>query len=166
MCAQAVIDLQRGMALGESGTEIPSELLLRRDQTVRYERGGTVYATDGRVGVLRRIIVSEEAGEVEELVIEVDADKRQILVAPDLVDKTAGSAVFLTTNRTQFYERSASATVYEKAQFGRADGKTVVAKGVNVASDRGPRRAVAQVGRDFVETPAPSFLDRLERTTS
>ena len=166
MCAQAAINRQRGMALGESGTEIPHELLLRRGQTVRYERGGTVYATDGRVGVLRRIVVSEEAGEVEELVIEVDADKRQILVAPDLVDKTAGSAVFLTTNRTQFYERSASAAVYEKAHFGRADGKVVAANGANVPTVRGQRRAVANVGRDFVETPAPSFLDRLERTAS
>ncbi|MDQ3044792.1 MAG: hypothetical protein M3R06_06520 [Chloroflexota bacterium] len=164
MCAQAVLNRQRGMALGDSGTEIPPELLLRRDQTIRYERGGTVYATDGRVGVLRRVIVSEEAGEVEDLVIEVDADKRQILVTPDLVDKTAGSAVFLTTNRTQFYERSASALLYEKAHFGRADGKAVVAKGADVPSNRGPRRAVANVGRDFVETPAPSFLERLERT--
>ena len=150
----------------ETAAEIPPELLLRRDRNVRYERGGTIYATDGRVGVLRQVVVDEAAGEVVELIVQVDgAEPRTVLLPPDLVDKTAGSAVFLTVNRVQFTERAATAVAYEKKGFARADVKVLLKNGAE-AKDRNPRRAVIVAGRDHLETPTVSLLDRLDRRGS
>ena len=147
----------------EVAAEIPPELVLRRDRNVRYERGGSVYATDGRVGVLKQVVVDEAAGEVQELIVQVDGvEPRTVLLPPDLVDKTAGSAVFLTVNRVQFAERAATATVYEKKEFARADVKALLKNGA-AAKDRNPRRAVILAGRDHLETPTVSLLDRLDR---
>jgi len=147
----------------ETVAEIPPELLLRRDRNVRYERGGTVYATDGRVGLLKQVVVDEAAGEVLELIVQVDgAEPRTVLLPPDLVDKTAGSAVFLTVNRVQFAERAATAALYEKKGFARADVKVLLKNGAS-AKDRNPRRAVILAGRDHLETPTASLLDRLDR---
>ena len=146
----------------EAAAEIPPELL-RRDRNVRYERGGAVYATDGRVGLLKQVVVDDTAGEVQELIMEVDGpEPRTVLLPPDLVDKTAGSAVFLTINRVQFAERAASAPVYEKKGFARADVKLLLKNG-EAARDRNPRRAVIVAGRDHLETPTVSLLDWLDR---
>jgi hypothetical protein len=158
---QAVITHKRQQIVVEDTPAIPPELLLRRDRSVRYERNGAVYATDGRVGVLKRVVVNEAAGEVCELVIQGD-DGRAVLVPIDLVDKTAGSAVFLTANRTQFSERAANAPVFEKKQFAAADRKVLVAAAAKIA-EKLPRRGVDQIGKDFVETPAGSLIDRLDR---
>src|SRR5262249_50293845 len=81
---------------------IPPDPLLRRDHNIRYERNGAVYATDGKVGSLKKVVVDEGVGEVVELVVAVEGQDRSVLLPPDLVDKTAGSAVFLTINRIQF----------------------------------------------------------------
>ena len=158
----AVITHKRQQVVVEDTPAIPPELLLRRDRSIRYERNGTVYATDGRVGVLKRIVVSEAIGEVTDLVVEVDGG-RTVLVPIDLVDKTAGSAVFLTSNRTQFAERSANALEFEKRQFAPADARALLASAGKLA-EKQPRRGVAEVGKNFVETPANSLLDRLDRT--
>lgn len=88
---------------------IPPELLLRRDHNIRYQRDGAVFATDGKVGTLRKVVVDESVGEVVELVVEIDGSARTVLLNPDLVDKSAGSAIFLTINRIQFEQRAASA---------------------------------------------------------
>lgn len=141
---------------------IPPELLLRRDQNIRYERNGAVYATDGKVGDLKKVVVDEGVGEVVELVVAVDGADRVVLLPPDLVDKTAGSAVFLTINRVQFTERATSAAAFEKKHFARADLKTLV-KREGRPTGTNPRRAVANVGKDFVETPTVSPLERLQR---
>src|SRR5262245_56594476 len=93
---------------------IPPELLLRRDHNIRYERNGAVYATDGKVGTLKKVVVDEGTGEVVELVVAVEGQDRTVLLPPDLVDKTAGSAVFLTINRIQFTERATSAAAFDK----------------------------------------------------
>ena len=155
-----------GASADEVGAEIPPELLLRRDRNVRYERGGTVYATDGRVGVLKQVVVDEAAGEVQDLIIEVEGpEPGTVLLPPDLVDKTAGSAVFLTVNRVQFAERAATAPLYEKQAFARADVNALLKNGVD-ARARNPRRAVIVAGRDHLETPTVSLLDRLDRRTA
>jgi hypothetical protein len=141
---------------------IPPELLLQRDHSIRYERNGVVYATDGKVGNLKKVVVDEGIGEVVELVVSIEGEDRIVLLPPDLVDKTAGSAVFLTINRIQFNERAASAAVFEKKQFARADLKVLLKReGRGPATT--PRRAVANAGTDFVETPTSSPLDRLQR---
>lgn len=159
---QAVITHKRQQVVVEESPAIPPELLLRRDRSIRYERNGTVYATDGRVGVLKRVVVNEESAEVTDLVVQAD-DGRTTLLPIDIVDKTAGSAVFLTSNRTQFAERAATAPEFEKKHFAAADRKvlgTIVAR----SAEKQPRRGIALTGRDFVETPADSLLDRLDRT--
>ena len=143
---------------------IPEELLNRRDNTIRYQRDGAVYATDGKVGTLKRVVVDEGAGEVSDLVILVEASNRSVLVPPDLVDKTAGSAVFLTVNRTQFTERAAGAVEFQKDGFVRADAKLLV-QNAQGARERSPKRAIATTGRDFVETPALSLLARIGART-
>ena len=146
----------------QAGPEIPPELLLRRDRNIRFERGGTVYATDGRVGVLRQVVVDELAGEVAELIITEDGSERSVVLTPDLVDKTAGSAVFVTVNRVQFAERTATAPEYDKKHFAKVDTKALLRHGAE-ARQRNPRRAVIEAGSEFVETPTVSLLNRLER---
>lgn len=155
-----IIHKRQAIQLDEVATGIPPELLLRRDRSVRYERNGTVYATDGRVGILRRVVIDEHLGEVVELVIEVEGG-RLVMIPPDLVDKSAGSALFLTANRTQFSERSSQAPSFEPRRFERADRKALV-KTVADRVSKTPRRAIAEVGKHFVETPAASLVDRLE----
>lgn len=158
---QAVITHKRRQDVVDEAPAIPPELLLRRDRSVRYERNGAVYATDGRVGVLKRIVVTEATAEVAELVVQAD-DGRLVLLPIDLVDKTAGSAVFLTANRTQFVERAASAAEFDKKHFAAVDRKSLLAA-ASGQTEKAPKRSIAVSGKDFVETPANSLIDRLER---
>jgi hypothetical protein len=152
----------RRQAARDETPAIPPELLLRRDHNIRYERNGAVYATDGKVGNLKKVVVDEGIGEVVELVVAIEGEERTVLLPPDLVDKTAGSAVFLTINRIQFTERAAGATAFEKKHFARADLKSLLKReGKGAATN--PRRAVSDAGTDFVETPNGSPLDRLQR---
>jgi hypothetical protein len=144
----------------EAAEAIPPELLLRRDNAVRYERNGPVYATDGKIGVLKKVVVDEAAGEVSELAIQVEGGDRVVLIPPDVVDKSAGSALFLTINRVQFAERAAAGPEYVKNQFAKVDIKSLLKREHKSAH---PKRAVAAAGADFVETPTASPLDRLAR---
>jgi hypothetical protein len=149
----------------EAAEAIPPELLLRKDSAIRYEQNGDVYGTDGKIGVLKKVVVDESAAEVVELVIQVHGDDRLVLIPPDIVDKSSGSALFLTINRVQFAERAAAGPQYVKGHFAKADIKSLLKK--DRKSDPGhPKRAVANAGVDFVETPVASPLDRLTRTQS
>jgi hypothetical protein len=48
---------------GPSGViDVSPEHLIRRSRTLRYERDGAVYATDGLVGHLQHVVVDEGAG--------------------------------------------------------------------------------------------------------
>lgn len=141
---------------------IPPELLLRRDNAIRYERNGPVYATDGIVGVLKKVVVDEASAEVVELAIQMEGGDKMILIPPDVVDKSAGSALFLTINRVQFAERAAAGPEYVKGHFARADIKALL-KRDHKQSGANPKRAVASAGSDFIETPTGSPLDRLSR---
>lgn len=159
----AATDEERAQPTADVGAaSIPAELLLRRDRNVRYERGGTVYATDGRVGVLKQVVVDEAAGAVSDLIVQVDDGARTVLLPPDLVDKTAGSAVFVSVNRVQFAERTAAAPTYDKRGFARVEAKTLLKNGAAERKNN-PRRAVIQAGRDFVETPVGNLVERLDR---
>lgn len=146
----------------EESEAVPPELLLRRDNAIRYERNGPVYATDGKIGTLKKVVVDEEAGEVVELIIEMDGNDRMVILPPETVDKSAGSALFLTINRVQFAERAAAGPEYVKAHFAKADLRSLLKKDQKNGS-AGSRRTVASAGADFVETPTVSPLDRLAR---
>ena len=158
--AQVKTETKKSRAKDETPA-IPPELLLRRDHNIRYERNGIVYATDGRVGNLKKVVVDERLGEVVELVVAIGGNDRTVLLPPVLVDKTAGSAVFLTINRIQFTERASSAAAFEKKHFERPDLKSPLKR--EGRAETNPRRAVSNAGSDFVETPTASPLDRLQR---
>jgi hypothetical protein len=146
----------------ESAEAIPPELLLRRDIAIRYERNGPVYATDGKVGLLKKVVVDESAGEIVELIIQVEGSDKMAIIPPDIVDKSAGSALFLSINRVQFAERAASGPQYVKNHFAKADLKTLLKREGKAASSQ-PKRVVAGAGSDYVETPTGSPLDRISR---
>ena len=57
---------------------IPPELLVRRDNTVRYERNGPIYATDGKVGSLVKVVVDEST---------IDESKAPLLVYREAAKK-------------------------------------------------------------------------------
>lgn len=140
---------------------IPADRLLRRDRCLRFEREGTVYATDGRVGLLKRVVVAEDAGEVAELAIRVEATGQTVLLPTELVEKTGGSAVFLRVTQAEFAERAGTAQAYEKVRFARARLRALRKNGQR-AQQRNTAQAVAQIGRDFVETPKVPRLDLVE----
>lgn len=145
----------------DDATAIPPELLLRRDKHIRYERNGPVYATDGKVGVLKKVVVDEAAGEVTELIVLMDGGDRLVMIPPDVVDKSGGSALFLTINHVQFAERGNSGPRYVKGAFARADLKTLL-KHDGRPVPMNHRRAVATAGSDYIETPVSSPMDRIQ----
>lgn len=143
---------------------IPPELLLRRDRSIRYERGGVVYATDGRVGLLRQVVLDQAGAQVVALIVEVPSMGRRVLLSPDLVDKTAGSAVFLLVTQRQAVELATRAPEYRKDRYRKVDVKSLIKKlkgRVSGPADR-PRWTVAEAGRDFVATPMVNTLERAE----
>jgi hypothetical protein len=141
--------------------DITPEQLLRRDRALRYERGGSVYGTDGWVGRLRHVVVDESVGEVVALVIQVEETPREILLPIQAVDRTAGSAVYLTGSRQQFMDWATQAPVFERKRAGKADLKNLLQERTRPARD--PRRTVLQAGRDYVETAPVASLNPAPR---
>jgi hypothetical protein len=141
---------------------IPPELMLRRDRHLRFERGGLVYATDGRIGVLKQVVVDEVAGEVVELLVKLDRSDQVLSLSPELVDKTAGSAIFLVTNRDATLARRLPDPAHA-TRLVKVDPKALSERGGRLR-DRlpRPRRAIAQAGKDYVETPPLPAPERVE----
>lgn len=135
------------------GPTVPAERMLRRDRDIRFERGSPVYATDGRVGVVRQVVIDENALEVVALVIELESTGQRVFISPDLVDKTGGSAVFLAITRQHFQELVAQSPAYRRDRLGKVNLKAALRKHLDARSGR-PRRAIIEAGRDFVETPS------------
>lgn len=131
---------------------IPPEILLRTDRTLRYERGGMVYASDGKLGTLRQVVVDQRAGEVTALVIEVDRTGQLVLVPPQAVRKTGGSAVFLAGTREQFNAWLPTAPTFEPKKSGKANSKLLTRARSN---GRHGRNMILTAGRDFLETGEP-----------
>jgi hypothetical protein len=140
---------------------IPPELLVRRDNTVRYEKDGPIYATDGKVGTLKKVVVDEASAEVSEIIIAVDGSDKMIVLPADVVDRSAGAALFISLNHVQFAERVASGPQYARNHFARADVKSLLHH-KHGSRPMHARRSVTNVGQDFVETPLGSPLDRLK----
>ncbi|MFL5760296.1 MAG: hypothetical protein ACJ789_11185 [Thermomicrobiales bacterium] len=163
--AQTKAQKRKRSAAVDETQSIPAELLLQRDPSVRYERGGAIYATDGKVGTLKQVVVDESSCEVVDLVVAVDGGGKYIVLSPDFVDKSAGSALFLTVNRAQFVERSSSATPYVKSQFAGVELKGLLGRRTDHAFPR-PKRTVNNAGKEFIETPTVSPLDRLQRPSA
>jgi hypothetical protein len=148
-----------------NGPAIPPDLLLRRDRHLRFERGGIVYATDGRIGVLRQVVVDEVAGEVVELIVQLDHTDQTLVLPPEVVDKTAGSAIFLVTTR-EATPRHGIQPPAHPTRLVKVDPKSLGGRIRRFRSRaQQPRRAIARVGKDFVETPPlPSVEQTGHRT--
>jgi len=142
---------------------IPPELLVRRDNTVRYEKDGPIYATDGKVGTLRKVVVDEASAEVSEIIVAVDGTDQAIVLPADVVDRSAGAALFISLNSVQFAERVASGPHYARNHFAKADLRALMHR-KDGSRPMHARRSVTNVGQDFVETPlgSRSPLDRLK----
>jgi hypothetical protein len=140
---------------------IPPELLVRRDNTVRYEKDGPIYTTDGKVGSLKKVVVNESTAEVAEIIVAPDGGGELIVLPADVVDRSAGSALFLTLNRVQFAERVAAGSNYARNHFAKADLKSLMHR-KDATRQLQPRRSVTNVGNGFVETPLGSPLERLK----
>ena len=136
------------------------------ERRLHYERGSTIYATDGRVGVLTQVVVDEAAGEVTDLIVRIDNADADVLLPPDLVDRTVDSAIFLTINRAQFSERAADAARVNPSEFAKANPKTVSKNGLT-ALERNPSRAVITASPNHLDTLTASGSrgrDRLQST--
>ena len=129
------------------------ETVLRTDHIRRYERGGVVYADDGRLGTLRQIVVDENAGVVTALVMRLDRGGDLVLLSPQAVSKTGGSAVFLSGSYHQYEAWLERAPRYQLNRGMRANIKALLNAGPRQAKD--PRVSVLRAGRDFVETGTP-----------
>lgn len=142
---------------------IPPELLVRRDNTTRYEKNGPIYATDGRVGILKKVVVDESTAMVAELIVQAESPSKTVVLPADVVDRSTGAAIFLTLNRVQFEERVTSLPDYYRSQFGKADLKSLLTRKDASGHAATPRRSVTSLGADYVETPSGSPLDRLQQ---
>jgi hypothetical protein len=76
-----------------------------------------------------------------------------VLVPPQAVGKTGGSAIFLTGNRAEYAELMQRAQRYEQARATKADRKALLRERSRAGAD--PRKTVLRAGRDFVETGIP-----------
>lgn len=143
-------DQQANLAARVDG--IPPEVLLRTDRTLRYERGGMVYASDGKLGTLRQVVVDQRVGEVTALVIEVDRTGQLVLVPPQAVRKTGGSAVFLAGTRDQFNAWLPTAPSFEPKKANKANPKLLTR---SRSTGQHGRNMILSAGRDFLETGEP-----------
>jgi len=142
----------KAMAIREGG-------LLRRDQHIRFERGGPVYATDGLVGSLRQVVVDVATAEVTAIVVLVASTSRSAVVPLDVVDRAAGSAIFLKMSRHQFHDRVQHAAPYDKHRFAKINAKALLGRVWSSTQGEGQNR-VFRVGRHFVETPIAPLSNR------
>lgn len=137
--------------------DLPPEVFLRRDHPLRFERGGIVYAADGRVGVLRQVVVDQDAGQVAELVVALDPTGDVVVLPVSLVAKTGGNAIVLTIRQAKFTELAREAPRYERRTFRKANLRALCKNGKEAAA-RSRRLAVLEANQDLVMTPAGARL--------
>jgi hypothetical protein len=125
------------------------DALHRAERSLRFERGGIVYSGDGRVGTLRQVVIDEQLGEVTALVVELTGKQDCVLVPPAAVQKTAGSAVFLSGTRRQFDEWLEQAQRYDSRRGVKANISSLL-KG-ETRQDRSTQGSILKAGRDFLE---------------
>jgi len=143
--------------LADALASLTPESFLRRDNPLRFERNGIVYAADGRIGVLQQVVVDQDAGQVTELVVRQDGAEEAVLVPISLVAKTGGSAVVLSVRKSQFRDEVETPR-YERKRFRKVSLRALRRNGKEAAA-RSRRLAVVDVDHDAVTTPAAARLD-------
>jgi hypothetical protein len=118
---------------------------------IRYERGSTVYALDGPVGTLRQVVIDEDVAEVKALVVRMAAKSESVLMPPDLVEKSVGTALLLNVTKEQFAVGASRSPRFEVRMFTGADAKTV-AKVIPLAFRGSKQRSVVGLAPDCLVT--------------
>lgn len=118
---------------------------------VRYERGSRIYASDGPVGTLRQVVVDEDRGEVTILVVNPADGSEPVMIPVDLVEGSAGQAIFLRVTQEQFALGAGRSPRYERRQFARANLKRL-SRTIGDAFRTDRLRAISRVERDVVVT--------------
>ena len=118
---------------------------------IRYERGSTVYALDGPVGTLKQVVIDEDVAEVKALVVQMTTKNESVLMPPDLVDKSVGTALLLNVTKDQFLLGASRSPRFEARMFTGADVKTVV-KVIPVAFRGNKQRSLVSIAGDVVQT--------------
>jgi hypothetical protein len=118
---------------------------------IRYERGSTVYALDGPVGTLKQVVIDEDVAEVKALVVRMTAKNESVLMPPDLVDKSVGTALLLNVTKDQFMLGASRSPHFEARMFTGADAKTV-AKVIPLAFRGNKQRSLVNITGDVVQT--------------
>jgi hypothetical protein len=152
--------------LFEAGDSRPAAESDAHRPDVRYERGSTVYALDGPVGTLKQVVIDEDVAEVKALVVRMTAKNELVLMPPDLVDKSVGTALLLNVTKDQFLMGASRSPRFEARMFTGADVKTV-AKVIPLAFRGNKQRSLVSIIGDVVQTSEllePSRLPRLEST--
>src|SRR5215210_3759289 len=111
---------------------------------IRYERDSTVYALDGPVGTLKQVVIDEDVAEVKALVVRMTAKNESVLVPPDLVDKSVGTALLLNVTKEQFMLGASRSPRFEARMFTGADTKTV-AKVIPLAFRGNKQRSLVSI---------------------
>ena len=118
---------------------------------IRYERGSTVYALDGPVGTLKQIVIDEYVAEVKALVVRMTTKNESVLMPPDLVDKSVGTALLLNVTKDQFLLGASRSPRFEARMFTGADAKSV-AKVIPLAFRGHKQRSLVSIAGDVVQT--------------
>jgi hypothetical protein len=118
---------------------------------IRYERGSTIYALDGPVGTLQQVVIDEDVAEVKALVVRMTTKNESVLMPPDLVDKSVGTALLLNVTKDQFLMGASRSPRFEARMFTGADVKTVV-KVIPVAFRGNKQRSLVSIAGDVVQT--------------
>ena len=118
---------------------------------IRYERGSTVYALDGPVGTLKQVVIDEDVAEVKALVVRMTAKNESVLMPPDLVDKSVGTALLLNVTKDQFMLGASRSPRFEARMFTGADTKSV-AKVIPLAFRGNKQRSLVRITGDVVQT--------------
>ena len=118
---------------------------------IRYERGSAVYALDGPVGTLKQVVIDEDVAEVKALVVQMTTKNESVLMPPDLVDKSVGTALLLNVTKDQFLLGASRSPRFEARMFTGADVKTV-AKAIPVAFRGNKQRSLVSIAEDVVQT--------------
>ncbi|MFM9107237.1 MAG: hypothetical protein ACKOWF_11140 [Chloroflexota bacterium] len=112
----------------------PRETATGQPGSLSLERNARVFASDGPVGVLRQLVVDESSGEISLLVIAPEDGSPPILVPAGLLQRSAGSALFLSVSRSQFARAAARAARFDKAGFQPANFKRAIRAGGRAAA--------------------------------
>jgi hypothetical protein len=135
---------------GAADPEPAAELETPRRE-IRYERGSTVYALDGPVGTLRQIVIDEDVAEVTALVVRMAAKNESVLMPPDLVDKSVGTALLLNVTKEQFAMGASRSPRFDARMFTGADTKNL-AKVIPLAFRGNKQRSVVSITGNIVQT--------------